>query len=419
MVNKIMNSFLNNRRVLRDRLICIPTFDRPAGICDFVFQVARDLAHQNVVIILALGENWRGRSGWQRWYQVLRQLRQKNAEKNSEAYFYIGLFQFVPLQRIKMLRELNTWLNLTILQLVLTHSFKKTSKMLWVFHPDDTQVLSSFPSPTWHLHFDAVDWHTSCFLERQKRIDRERRHLISVADSITVLTTPVLKKIQDLTSKTVALVPQGFDIESFKETKKLPARLSKMLILLRKKETPIVGYFGGVSTRLDIDLLRNVIQQSPGLNFLFVGPRQKEEAAKISVESECLIDELLQLSNVFYYPAIQRGCLPQLMEECSALILPYDLEFDFNKCCFPMKIMEYLYATKPIISTSVPSLKTYEELIQFADTATTFSIKLSEAVGTTLSKEQKQNARQIVLNQTWPAKLDSVDVYLYKMLRST
>ena len=417
--SKAMRSLLNHRKFLRDRLICLPTFDRPDGICDFVFQVARDLAHQNVVIILALGENWQGRSGWRKWYQVLGQLREIDHTKIHKSVLYLGLVQFMPLQRMGLFRNLNIWINLTLLNVVMSSSFNRTGKMLWIFHPHDSQALPYFQDSGWHLHYDVVDWHQSCLPDRQKRIETERLQLIKRADSITVLTTSVLNKIKQLTYKKIALVAQGFDIDGFSVKKKLPQHLSELMQRLKRRNKHLVGYFGGVSARLDVDMLNSVIQRSPDIHFLFVGPRQQDESATISADSERDIDKLLQLSNVSYYPAVQRNYLSQLMEQCSALVLPYDMRYEFNQCCFPMKIMEYFYAEKPIVSTSIPSLKVYKGLIHFADSSISFASRLKEVVETSLSDLQKQKARQIVLSQTWKAKLDSVDVYLGKMLRSS
>ncbi len=400
----------------------MPTFDRPDGICDFVFQTAQELAHQNVVIILALGENWRGRSGLKKWLSAFQELSHttmaQTSVKNDGLAVYLGMFHFLPFQRFDGVKKANEKLNLLILNLVISTQFSASEKLLWVFNPSDGQALSSFDLQAWHLHYDAVDWHTSCFPERQKQISMKRKQLVQLADSITVLTQPVLERIKKLTKKKIELVPQGFDVQGLTAKSNAPESLLKLKRSLKKLRKPIIGYFGAVSARLDIALLCDVAKHSPDFHFVFIGPRGPDESATISSKIEHEIDLLLRMPNVSWHPAVQRACLLTMMEDCAALILPYNTSYEFNQCCFPMKAMEYLFAGKPIVATPVPSLRSYQKVIKLADSATAFTRLLDEAVKKPLTPAQKNFGQRIVKAQTWHAKLDCVDAYLNKMLRS-
>lgn len=413
-----MKSVVNTRIYLRHKVICIPTFDRAESICDFVFQTARDLALQNVVIILALGENWQGRSGWEKWIEQLQLIGKFGSTETSSQYINIGLFHFIPFQRCQKLNTLNQRLNLFLLNLVISYRMKKRNKILWIFHPDDSQVISVFQLFGWSVHHDIVDWHTSCFPQRQLTIDARRDYLLRTAKSMTALSERVIEKIHHQTEKEIGLVPQGFDAAGLYKNVRIPLRLARILKTLSKTQPPIVGYFGAVSTRIDITVLANVVLSSPQLHFLFVGPRQIDESATVSKVLEKELDELLKLPNVTYYSTVPRGCLLEVMKHCAALLLPYNLDYEFNRCCFPMKIMEYFAAGKPIVSSAIPSLKKYHKIIRFADSSKSYCRQLVQAVSLPLSAEQLLSAREIVRSQTWTAKLDSVDVYLQKMLGS-
>lgn len=405
-----MKNTPQHRRFLSHKLICIPTFDRPDSICDFVYQTAKELAYQNVVIILALGENWRGRSGWQTWKQRIQDV--KSAKEGQSVT--IGLFHFLPFQRFEFVRQLNAQLNYWYLVLLLESNFSSLQKIFWMFHPRESHLLSFFK--TWHVHFDCVDWHSSPDRERREQLDRQRRRLIDQADSITAITEPVRQRISALKGIAPPIVPQGFDISGFEQTEPLSSETERMLTRVNGKT--IVGFFGGMNQRLDTGMLIEVAQQHPTLSFLFVGPRGTDENVSQSADGEVLLDKLLEQPNVLWIPSLKRNQLLPLMERCDVLTIPYDLQWEFNYCCYPMKVMEYFFAEKPILSTSIPSLLPFSQ-ITFADTADEWSKKLETLIKKPLSAKQQSASQEIARSQTWKKKLDSVDVYLSEMLRSS
>lgn len=418
-----MKSSLQHRRFLSHKLICIPTYDRPEGICDFVFQTANELADQNVVIILALGENWRGKSGWQRWIHAIKQgqkLLQIIATDQRQTHaqpIYLGVFQFLPFQRFSLSKRLNLQLNLFLFSLLLGRQRPSTQKVLWIFHPQESPVLPFFNH--WHLHFDCVDWHTTMDDQARQKLELQRRQLIRAARSITVLTQPVLSRMKTLARVAVRQVPQGFDLQGFTNPTQVPQTVLRKLRNLRKSRRPLIGFFGGLNQRLDGKMLLEVVRLHPEWNFLFVGPRGKDQSVGQSEVGEKRLDQLLKESNVTWMQSLKRTQLLPLMKGCDVLIIPYDLQWEFNVCCFPMKIMEYFFAQKPVVSTSIPSLLDYKQFIFFGDTSKQFSKAIQKAVQVKWSTEQQIRVRKIALDQTWKRKLDSVDEYLSEMLPSS
>lgn len=418
-----MKSSLQHRRFLSHKLVCIPTYDRPEGICDFVFRTAGELAAQNVVIILALGESWRGKTGWKHWLNGVTQarsflpLRTADQLKALRQPIYLGVFQFLPFQRFSFSKYLNLQLNLLLFSLLIGRQQPDAQRILWIFHPQDIDVLPFFKS--WHLHFDCVDWHTTMDVQSRQKLDQQRRLLIQAARSITVLTRPVLSRIEPLAQIAPRQVPQGFDLQGFKTPTQPPLAVRRKLQKLRKETRPLIGFFGGVNQRLDVEMLLRVTQQHPEWNFLFVGPRGKDQSVGQSEASEKKLDQLLRKTNVTWIQLLKRNQLLPMMKECDVLIVPYDLQWEFNVCCFPMKIMEYFFAQRPVVSTPIPSLLDYKEFVFFGNTSRQFSRAIQKALQVKWLKDQQQKLRNIALNQTWKRKLDSVDEYLSEMIPST
>ncbi len=403
------------RRFLLHKVICIPTYDHAQTICDFVFQTAYDLAAQNVVIILALGDIFSGRKGWQTWQRQLAQVRQavnavkkRTKKKNQNGHvFQIGFFQFIPFQRFEWSRQLNARLNLSLISRILSLPRRpKKDQLLWMFDPKEAWLLPFFSN--WHLHFDCVDWYQGN--------DVRRKLLVRQADSLTALTKRVQKKLTQLSDKVVALVPQGFDLTKLRVTQPLPVQVTRQLNSLQPKV--LIGFFGGISQRLDVDLLYQVVAGSPEWQFLFVGPIGKDENVGTSDEGEEKLHELLKLPNVTHIPSLPRTMLLPFMKKCAILLIPYDLQWEFNRCCFPMKLIEYFFAGRPVVATSIPSLRQYFSFVITADKVSDFQRALQQEMYHPWTLKQKKSARQIALDQTWQRKLDQVDAYLGKMVPS-
>lgn len=399
------------RRVLQRAVICLPTFDRPDGICDFVFQTARELSDENVVIILALGENWRGISHLLRWWRTLSQLQHCHSGQ-----VVLGIFQFMPLQRFALSRNINLGVNIYFLQYFGLRKHRTFSKILWIFHPFESIVLPFFPKKSWHLHLDIVDWHTSGNAVRQHLIDMSRRLLLQRADSVSVISKAVQQRLAILFGKDAELVPQGFDATELLKKRRV-VNVEQQLKRVKRSGRTLVGYFGGINQRLDLDLLEYLVKQKSNFTFLFVGPISEDDSVELLPSFTQRRQALLSAPNVKHLPRLPRESLLPLMQLCDALIIPYDLSSDFNSCSFPMKVMEYFVAGRPIVSVDIPSLRTFKH-IAFGRSPSEFMTLLEKAVRHPLTESQQVAATETAFAQTWKAKLDSVDRYLARVIRS-
>jgi teichuronic acid biosynthesis glycosyltransferase TuaH len=117
-------------------------------------------------------------------------------------------------------------------------------------------------------------------------------------------------------------------------------------------------------------------------------------------------------------PFVPRRHLLPYLQKSNALLIPYDMQFEFNKASFPMKVMEYFYAGKPIVATSLPSLKPYKEFINLADSSKEFDLAIKKSIREKWTVAKKHAARQIAKKQTWAQKITAVDEYLTKVLGS-
>lgn len=278
-------------------------------------------------------------------------------------------------------------------------------------------MLSFFMRAKWHLHADVVDWHTSGNNDRQRQIDRMRTELLQHAHSITVISEEVRRRVAKTSDRDCELVPQGFDAAELTRDERDP-RVAERLKKGRRKTTHLVGYFGGINQRLDFDLLEKAVTQKKNYCFLFVGPVSEDDSVASDDNYLERRRALLHAENVVHLPSLPRKSLLPILKCCDALIIPYDVRSEFNRCSFPMKVMEYLVAERPIVSVNLPSLRKIPQ-IALASSAAHFIQLLDRAVTHPLSSAEKAVARSAAFAHTWKAKIDSVDGYLARVIRSS
>ena len=138
------------------------------------------------------------------------------------------------------------------------------------------------------------------------------------------------------------LVPIGAEVEHFARSRRddldRPEDMEKI-------PSPVVGYFGGIDNRFDVDLYRFLSENLPDCSFVLVGP----------VKDKLVSAELSSCPNIYFLGPKPYEVLPSYLKFFDVSTLPY-LMTPFTDNIFPNKIFEYLSSGKPVISTPIPSL---------------------------------------------------------------
>ncbi len=162
---------------------------------------------------------------------------------------------------------------------------------------------------------------------------------------------------------------------------------------------PRVGFVGGIDAHsFDQELFLKVAARLSDHSFILVG-------ACSLPESWC------KLRNVYLLGKREYEQVPHYMAACDVLILPW-INSPWVRACNPIKIKEYLSVGRPVVSTFLPELKKYGELILIAEDAEGFVGRIKEAlvkpVGADILRER-------VRNETWQAKADEIFLELKKL----
>jgi glycosyltransferase involved in cell wall biosynthesis len=126
---------------------------------------------------------------------------------------------------------------------------------------------------------------------------------------------------------------------------------------------PRIGFFGVLDERLDLDLLGNIAQLSPGWQFVMVGPVAKIDPGRLPSRP-----------NIHYLGSKSYKELPSYIAGWEVAMLPFARN-EATRFISPTKTPEYLAAGRPVVSTSIADVvRPYGEegLARIADTPELF-----------------------------------------------
>src|SRR5690606_19644260 len=125
---------------------------------------------------------------------------------------------------------------------------------------------------------------------------------------------------------------------------------------------PIVGYYGVIDERINLQLIKETAEMLPEVSFVMIGP-----LAKISD------DDLPQSPNIHYLGMKTYEDLPAYLKAFDIAMMPFALN-DATKFISPTKTLEYMAAEKPIISTRIVDVeRDYEHCVDIIEDAEDFT----------------------------------------------
>jgi glycosyltransferase involved in cell wall biosynthesis len=173
-----------------------------------------------------------------------------------------------------------------------------------------------------------------------------------------VVVTAALKNALEIQSsitiseKEVIIAPNGVDLKRYEGI--LNCFSARESLNLEQKLT--IGYTGHFYAGRGIDILFNLAEAYPGVQFLWIGGRENElDEIRHRLDQE-------QLLNVVITGFVDNSQIRLYQAACEILLMPYEKAIAGSSggnsadICSPMKMFEYMAAGRAIISSDLPVL---------------------------------------------------------------
>jgi len=131
---------------------------------------------------------------------------------------------------------------------------------------------------------------------------------------------------------------------------------------------PTIGYAGSLNFWFDVEAIREAALRHPEWHFTLIG----------RVESESIVP-LRALPNVVLEGEVPYSDLPRRMADFDVAVIPF-LKTPLTRATNPLKLYEYLCLGIPVVSTRLPEIEPFEDLVYLSDSPDDFVRQLEVAV---------------------------------------
>ena len=191
------------------------------------------------------------------------------------------------------------------------------------------------------------------------------------------------------------VIPNGCDVDHFATVDEAP--LPEGLAL---PEAPVAGVVGTLAGRIDVALLHAVADAD--LSLLLVGGRPAPSTDGLG--------PLVERPGVSWVGPHPFEALPSYLRLMDVGLVPYDPRDPFNQASSPLKVLEYLAAGRPVVTTDLPAVRALDAaiepgLITVADGPEAFAAAVRDAARLARDPQLVARRRAFAAGHGWTAHL--------------
>ncbi len=222
--------------------------------------------------------------------------------------------------------------------------------------------------------YECIDeW--SGFTWSDKNIAEMETQLAQKSDLIFTSAERLYNKMKAINDNTY-LLPNAVDFEHFNKAYKYRGGIPEVMHKIRK---PIIGFVGAFYDWVDTDLIKFLANSRPEWSFIIIGP-------VYGVNTKIY----KQNANIVFLGIKGYRDLPGYLSCFDVCLIPFKINI-VTESANPIKMWEYLATGKPIVSTAIPEVKKFEDIIYIGKDKYDFLNKVERALGEKdLDKIQKR-----------------------------
>jgi glycosyltransferase involved in cell wall biosynthesis len=292
--------------------------------------------------------------------------------------------KLLPPRRAPLVRSLNRrWLT----RQLLSRLEDPSEAIFWVRYPTP-ELLDVIEAATPRLVvYDAADEHV-----RSPGLPARLRRLVELSElrllaraGVVFASSEAIHERLSVHHGNVVLAPAAaVDLELFAQAAGKPAR----------DRTAV--YAGSIDFRFDADLVAAAAERLREWSFVLAGPVLGTRP-----------QSLAGLPNVRLLGSLPAGEIPGVLAGGSVCIMPYR-QAAFSHTLFPVKLVEYLAAGRPVVSTPLRALREFSDVVTLASGAQAFADGIEAAAGED-SPEARERRIARARPFAWETRIDELE----------
>jgi len=272
--------------------------------------------------------------------------------------------------------------------------------IIWLSRPEMRSLIGQFHEQLTIYH--VVDEYTAyqgVTEELASRLRLQEEQLMAKVDLVIAVSLPLWEAKRPYNPHTY-LVPNGVDFEAFNHAlvEKAPPPMDLNVI-----PEPRLVYAGLIGVRLDLTLLLAVAQRRPDWSFVFIG-----QVDDRGCENELVY--LHRLPNVHFLGIKPASAVPSYLLACQVCLLPYHWSEE-SRHIDPIKLYEGLASGKPVVSTPIPAVLPYSDLIRLASDHGELEAAVQEALAEQ-DDDRVAQRRSVAAANTWEKRVEQISTLL-------
>ena len=226
----------------------------------------------------------------------------------------------------------------------------------------------------------------------KKRIMKYEKCLINQAD-IVIASSDYLRNIlieRHGVLKPIEIVNNAISLPPGEQINPLPDFLTS---IFADKSTKKIVFIGTISTWLDFDLILQSLKENNNIEYLLFGPCE----VKIPPHPKIKVFGAVEYKYVF-----------PIMRAADCLVMPFVVS-DLVKSMNPVKVYEYIYASKPVIIPLYGETQQFKEYVYLYQSAEEYAALLNDLTHDRLNIKQTEIAHHnFALRNTWDNRVDEI-----------
>jgi glycosyltransferase involved in cell wall biosynthesis len=318
----------------------------------------------------------------------------RNVCVNTSLHIYSPIV--LPIHNSKIARRING----LILRFSIRRMCKRlgfTSPILWILVPHYYHLAGALNEKG--LVYYCVDEYSAQPHVDSLAIKYMENILLKKAGVVFTVSEELYKKKKIINPNTY-LSLHGVDVEHFKKAAvkslKLPDDIARI-------PGPIVGFFGLIQKRVDLELIKYLAHMRPDISFVLLGLVAQDTSI------------FQKAKNVHFLGAKPYKSLPEYLNAFDVTIMPYVLNDEMINSN-PKKTREYLASGKPVVSVRIKEVERFRDLVHVADTYEEFLNAIDLAIRND-SPEKSHNRIRAMEKESWEFRVEGISKIVEKHLK--